>query len=575
MHVVPSGEITSVAHCIQQWARTRPDDLALLFLADGESETCRLSFGELNDQALHLSGRIIRAGLSGQPVLLPAQSGPDFVLAFCGCLYAGAISVPSPFYTRNRGQERIRAIVKDAGIATVIGGTKATKQLMEVIPSVTPLSLDDLDLEPTMLAAYDPRRPALLQYTSGSTSAPKGVIVSHQNLLANFAMLSEAFGVHPGSRVLTWLPLFHDMGLLANVLPALCWGVSCVVMPPLAFLQKPRRWLQAISRHGITISGGPNFAYELCVRRLGGRPFDGLDLSSWELAFCGAEPVRLSTMRSFAQTFAGVGFRESALYPAYGLAEATVFVSGGRVGDGVRTIPADAPVTRQLVSCGRPPQAGPVTIVDPDKCEPLPDGREGEVWVCGDHVAAGYWNNAAATASTFAPTLSRRRGPFLRTGDLGLKWNGELYITGRRKSLIIHRGINLHPEDIESTIGVCHPGFGTLGAVFSVEDKNEEQLVAVYEVLSNALAPSDMRTMIDKALDAVAQEHGVRLFDLVLMRPGTVPRTTSGKVQRDRCRTHYLTRELERFAYTSRNPSLGRYQTAAVDSPTTVASNTT
>jgi acyl-CoA synthetase (AMP-forming)/AMP-acid ligase II len=575
MRLAAKGETMSVAARIQQWARTRPHDLALLFLADGENETCRLSFGELDGQARHLSGRIMRAGLSGQPVLLPAQSGPDFVLAFCGCLYAGAISIPSPFHTRNRGLERIRAIVKDAGTATVIGSIKATEQLIDAIPGVSSLSLDNLQIEPAMLAACDPQRPALLQYTSGSTSAPKGVIVSHQNLVANIAMLSEAFGVHPGSRVLTWLPLFHDMGLLGNVLPALCCGVPCIVMPPLTFLQKPRRWLQAISHHGITISGGPNFAYELCVKRLGGGPFDGLDLSSWELAVCGAEPVRLSTMQRFARTFAGVGFRESALYPSYGLAEATVFVSGGRVGHGVRTIPADAPVTRQLVSCGRPPQAGPVTIVDPDKGEPLPDGREGEVWVCGDHVAAGYWNNEAATKSTFAATLSQGQGAFLRTGDLGLKWHGELYLTGRRKSLIIHRGINLHPEDIESTIGACHSGFGTMGAAFSIEAKDEEQLVAVYEVLSKALAPSDMQTMMDKALDAVARDHGVRLFDLVLMRPGTVPRTTSNKVQRDRCRTLYLSGELERLAYVSRHPSLGRFQTAAVHSPSPVASNTT
>jgi acyl-CoA synthetase (AMP-forming)/AMP-acid ligase II len=576
MHVVPRDEFTSVAASIRHWARNRPDDLALLFLADGENESARLSFGELDNRARHLSGRMIRAGLSGQPVLVPALSEPAFLSALCGCLYAGAIAVPSPFNLRNRGQERIRSIATDAGVTALIAGSHAAaERLMEIIPGISSLSIDDWESEPAMLVECDPQQPALLQYTSGSTSAPKGVVISHRNLVANIAMLGEAFGVHASSRMLTWLPLFHDMGLIGNVLPALYWGIPCVVMPPLSFLQKPRRWLEAITRHGITISGGPNFAYELCARRLGSGSLDRLDLSSWELAFCGAEPVRLSTMRRFAQAVAGAGFRGGALYPCYGLAEATVFVSGGRIGQGVRALPAEAPIARELVSCGRPPGVGSVTIVDPDTCEPLPDGSEGEVWVCGDHVAAGYWNNAAATASTFAATLSHQQGPFVRTGDLGLMWQNELYITGRRKSLIIHRGINLHPEDIESAIGSCHPGFGAMGAAFSIEANSEEQVVVVYEVLNNLLGVRGSQAMIDRALDAIAQEQGVRLFDLVLVRAGTVPRTTSGKVQRDRCRTLYLSGELARIAHDSQHPSLGRCQAEAALDPAPFASNST
>ncbi len=562
------GETTSLTARIRQWAITKPNDLAFVFLADGENETGHISFGELDDKARRLGGRMMRAGLSGQPVLLPAQNGPGFILGLCGCLYAGAIAVPIPIQVRNRGKERIRSIVRDAGIVAVLGtDPSAALHLTELIPGISSLSIDDLEDEPAFVAACDPQRPAVLQYTSGSTSAPKGVVITHRNLTANIVMLSEAFGVHSGSRVLTWLPLFHDMGLIGNVLPALHCGVPCVVMPPLTFLQKPRRWLEAIDRHRITISGAPNFAYELCVRRRGDGPLDRLDLSGWELALCGAEPVRVSTMQRFVEAFAGAGFREGALYPCYGLAEATVFVSGGRVGQGVKVLPADAPVARALVSCGRPPLAGPVTIVDPDSCEPVPDGCEGEIWVCGDHVAAGYWNDAAATAATFSATLPQCQGAFLRTGDLGLKWKGELYVTGRRKNLIIHRGINLHPEDIESTIGASHPGFGVIGAAFSIEAHDEEQVVVVYEVPLPVIRDLDMRTMVDNALDSVALEHGVRLFDLLLVRLGAVPRTTSGKVQRDRCRTLYLSGDLARVAHASHHPSLGRYQTAVAHNP--------
>jgi acyl-CoA synthetase (AMP-forming)/AMP-acid ligase II len=559
-HHMPHDENSSIVARLQQWGQSKPDDLALVFLTDGENETCRLTFGELNERAQKLSGRLIRAGLGGQPVLLLAQSDPEFILAMCGCLFAGAIAVPAPFPSRNRGQERIRAIVKDAGTVALIAGLAAKQTAEQIIPGIDSVSIGGPSVDAAAAVCCDPAMPALLQYTSGSIDEPKGVIVTHRNLVANIEMLSKAFGVHPDSRVLTWLPLFHDMGLIGNVLSALYCGVPCLVMPPLAFFQKPKRWLDAISRYRITISGGPNFAYELCVRRLEQQPLDKLDLSSWELAVCAAEPVRLSTMQRFARVFGPAGFAERALYPCYGLAEATVFVSGGNLGEGVRTAPADAPSAGVRVSCGRSPAGGTVTIVDPDRCEPMPDGAEGEIWVCGDHVAAGYWKNPAATMSTFGARLPNRQEAFLRTGDLGLKWWGEIYVTGRRKSLIIHRGVNLHPEDIEATIGSCHPGFGLMGAAFSIDKNDEEQVVVTYEVMNSSLGSRDSRQMIEKALSAVAEQHGVRLFDAVLVPPGALPRTTSGKIQRDSCRILYLSGELARRAYDSFHPSLGRYQ---------------
>jgi acyl-CoA synthetase (AMP-forming)/AMP-acid ligase II len=576
MNMTPMNEAKSVAASIQNWAHERPNDSAVVFLADGESESGRLTFGELDRRARLVSGRLIRAGLTGKPILLPAQSTPAFVLALCGCLYAGAIAVPAPFHARNRGNERLRSIVRDANIDIVIGDTDAaTKRLLETIPEISSLSLDDLERETAAIAEYDPQSPAVLQYTSGSTGAPKGVIISHRNLTANITMLGSAFCFQPMSRILTWAPLFHDMGLMANLLAALHWGLLCVVMPPFAFLQKPRRWLEAISRYRITVSGAPNFAYELCARRIGSDTVEQLDLSAWALAYCGAEPVRLSTMRRFAQAFAAAGFRELALYPGYGLAEATVFVSGGVVGEGVRVLPSDAPVPGQLVSCGRPAKGGSVVIVEPESREPVPDGYEGEVWVSGDHVAKGYWNNAAATAAAFDAKISGREEAFLRTGDLGFIWNGELYITGRCKNLIIYRGINLHPEDIEATVGACHPGWGAMGAAVSIECDGEERLVVVYEVLNNQLEEAESRAMIDEALNAVAAEYAVRLFDLVLVRRGTLPRTTSGKVQRDRCRTLYLSGELAGTIQRSPHPSLRRFQSSLAGSlPSDISEST-
>jgi acyl-CoA synthetase (AMP-forming)/AMP-acid ligase II len=556
------GESGSVAAKIRHWARIRPDELALSFLADGENESNRLTYAELDDKARRLSGRLIRSGLSAKTVLLPADSSSEFIVAVCGCLYAGAVAVPSPHRLRNRGEDRIRTIIRDAEIAAMIDlGSAPADRLPEFVSEIPSLDLNDLEAEPGLLGGSSPHAPALLQYTSGSTSAPKGVVISHHNLAANIAMLSNALGVQAHSRVLTWLPLFHDMGLVGNALAALYCGVPCTVMPPLKFLQKPLRWLKAVSRFQITISGGPNFAYELCVRRAGGEPRDGLDLSSWECAVCGGEPVRASTMRSFVETFAGVGFRKTALCPSYGLAEATVFVSGGHADEGMKMALAQGSASQEIVSCGRIAPAGTVEIVDPGTHALLEDGAEGEVWVSGDHVGAGYWNKPAETAASFAAKLSNGRGKFLRTGDLGFKHKDELYITGRCKSLIIYRGSKLHPEDIEGTVGACHPDLGVAGAAFAINCDGEEQVVVAYEVVASAASAPQFESMIDQILQAVAQQYGLRLFDVVLMRSGTLPRTSSGKVQRDRCRALYLSRQLPGIEQSFSHISLRNHQT--------------
>jgi acyl-CoA synthetase (AMP-forming)/AMP-acid ligase II len=574
MQIVAYDPATSFSAKLQHWACVKPNESALLFLSADTNETGRLSFAELNQEARRLSGRMIRAGLSGKPVLLPAQSVAEFVLAVCGCIHAGAIAVPCPFQNRNRGQARVQSIARDAGIAAMMAIGEATdERLAEIASGVPVMSLRNLASEEAITDSQDPHAPVLLQYTSGSTGAPKGVIVTNRNLSANIAMLRQAFGVRPESRVLTWLPLFHDMGLIGNVLAALYCGVPCTVMPPQAFLQKPLRWLEAIGRYGITISGAPNFAYELCVRRLGNGPVDRLDLSTWKLAVCAAEPVRLSTMRRFTDAFARYGFSERALYPCYGLAEATVFACGGYAGQGVRTLAAADPSARDLVSCGHESPGTLLRIVDPDTCAAVPDGSEGEIWLRGDHVAAGYWNNPAATGATFRAMVADCPDKYLRTGDLGMMRNGELYFTGRRKDLIVYRGTNLHPEDIEATIGASDGAFGIAGVAFAIEMNEEEQVVAAYEIHNAAPGKPRSDAMIESALKAVAQDHGLRLFDLVLLRAGALPRTTSGKVRRDECRRLYLSGDLARGAYDAQHPSLGRYQISSRDAFVTTLSN--
>ncbi|HKS60658.1 MAG TPA: AMP-binding protein, partial [Xanthobacteraceae bacterium] len=351
-------------------------------------------------------------------------------------------------------------------------------------------------------------------------------------------MLRAGFGVHDGSVFLTWLPLFHDMGLIANLLVALHCGVPCILMPPIAFYQRPQRWLAAIARYCATISGAPNFGYDLCLRRAHRMDLSGIDLSHWEVAFCGAELVRASTMCGFAERFAPAGFRAAALYPCYGLAEATVFVAGGERLGGVTT--ARSPDGTEAVSCGRAAAGSELLIVDPDAATALPDHRVGEVWVAGAHVAAGYWEKPDLSAQTFQARLhGTSERAYLRTGDLGWLSDGELYFAGRLKDLIVLHGENIHPEDIEATAARAHPAFSGINAAFSLDAGRDDEIVVVQELERSAAGGIDLAHALALLTQAIAREHGIHLHDALIVRPGAVPRTTSGKVQRKLCRDRY------------------------------------
>ncbi|MBV9633133.1 MAG: fatty acyl-AMP ligase [Methylobacteriaceae bacterium] len=573
-HVLQTSYSGTLADRLDMWVGLQPEKPALVYLDDGECETDRWSFAALRREARKVAGLLRTIGAAGRPVLLVFPPGLAFVAALYGCLNAGAIAVPVPSLGGKRGSTRLAAIAQDArpvaALTTAAMIARGAMKHVDALRAVSVIATDGLE-DPVDFErhAVAPDSVALLQYTSGSTSEPKGVAVTHSALMANLEMLRAAQQVDHNSVYVSWLPLFHDMGLLGVVLEALFAGAMTVLMPPLAFLQRPARWLAAIDRYRATISGGPNFAFDLCARRHNPDTWPRFDLSSWQVAFCAAEPVRAETLHRFAATFSAHGFRAAALYPAYGLAEASVFVSGGEVGAGVKTmLPLEqahvaeaAPgLERRVVSCGRGWHDETILIVDPDSRRERCEGETGEIWISGRNVAAGYWNRPAATLETFGARLPDRQGrAFLRTGDLGFVSDGELYVVGRMKDLLIVNGTSLHPQDVEDAIAASHPAFAARGAAFGIDHDRGEQVVAAHEIARSALS-EDLSPALAAAFAAVGHETGVRLFDLVLVRPGGIPLTTSGKVRRSKCRELYTSDRLPIVTPTSDHPWLGKYR---------------
>ncbi|HEV7787209.1 MAG TPA: fatty acyl-AMP ligase, partial [Thermoanaerobaculia bacterium] len=481
----------SFVDVVRERAGRLGERLAFTFLADGEEPVEQLTYAGLDRRARSVGADLQRLGAAGERVLLLFPPGLDFIAAFLGCLYAGAVAVPAYPPSPGRGTGRLRSLLEDARprLALTVSSMldRVERELSEVAEPPPVRAIDTLPPGPPGSAedwrppAVDPSTLAFLQYTSGSTSTPKGVRITHGNLLANERAIQRAFGQSEESVVVGWLPLYHDMGLIGNVLQPIWCGGSCVLMSPLAFLQKPSRWLAAVSRFRATTSGGPDFAYALSVRKVPPAERAGLDLSSWRVAFNGAEPVRAATLDAFASVFEPCGFRRQAFYPCYGLAEATLFVSGGDPD----IEPNIAPRVRveegkPRVGCGRAWPGERLAIADPETGRRAPAGREGEIWVAGPSVADGYWNRPEETARTFGARLAETgEGPFLRTGDLGLLGSdGELFVTGRLKDLIVVRGRNLYPHDLERTAEESHPALRSGGAAaFSVEADGEERLV--------------------------------------------------------------------------------------------------
>ncbi|MEO1743807.1 MAG: AMP-binding protein [Cyanobacteria bacterium J06629_9] len=591
-----------ITRILQDRALHQPSRVACEFLVGGftadsatNMEACEnarawnkavLTYADLDKQAraiafrLHLNlGDVAISGQVPAPrILLAFPPGLAFVAALFGCWYAGVIAVPVQPARRHQGADRWRHVFNDVQPAGVL---TCEEKLAEVKQIVISQKADDKSV---FVAAADCTNEralfgrdfmpmgvasdalALLQYTSGSTGHPKGVMVSHANLMQNLATIHQRFGHNADSRGVIWLPPHHDMGLIGGILQPVYSGFPVTLMSPELFLRQPIRWLRAISDFRATTSGGPNFAYEYCLQKTTPEQRQGLDLSSWHVAFTGAEPVRAKTLGEFSQTFSRYGFRSTAFYPCYGLAESTLFVAGGdkdrpptvrtldraALGKG-RTVAESAGGAIKVVSCGKPAEA--LAVVDPETRQLCQDDQIGEIWLSGPSVAQGYWKNCSATEDTFEAFLADGNGPYLRTGDLGFCDGQQLYVTGRLKDLIVIRGQNHYPQDIEQTVSQSHPALRNVSAAFSTEQKGEEQLVVFQEIKRQSMRSLDPAAIFTAVRAAVSQHHGLQIHSLCLLKPGQIPQTTSGKIQRHVCRTAFEGQSIEPIAqWTSEKP---------------------
>jgi acyl-CoA synthetase (AMP-forming)/AMP-acid ligase II/acyl carrier protein len=562
----------NLVELLRRRALNQPEQTAYKFLFDGEAVGPSLTYAALDRRVRAVAAHLQELNATGERVLLLYPPGLDYIVAYFGCLYAGAIAVLAYAPRQNRHLKRVQAIAADARArfalttktllsksATVLDSQSGMVQVHLIASDCIPQELADEWVEMKILS------PALahLQYTSGSTATPKGVMVTHGNLMHNSEYIAQGFDHSSKSVSLTWLPHFHDMGLLDGIIQPLYNGFPAFLMAPTTFLQQPYLWLQAISRFGVTHSGGPNFAYDLCVRSISDEQLATLDLTSWRVAYNGAEPVRSESLERFADRFASCGFRRSTFYPAYGLAEATLKVTGGSCSREPVLLVTQADALKQnrvvsakfnkrgtttLVGVGRPSLGTTVRIVNPEtftKCLP---GQIGEIWTAGPSVARGYWNRHEDTERTFHAYLAdNREGPFLRTGDLGFIKDGELYITGRLKDLIIIRGFNHYPHDIELTVDRSNRFLRAGGgAAFSIDVEGEERLVVVQEL--GRRQPPDIAGVIADIRRAIAEQHEMQAYAVVLVGLGSVPKTSSGKIQRRACRAAFLAGELDVIA---------------------------
>jgi acyl-CoA synthetase (AMP-forming)/AMP-acid ligase II/alkylation response protein AidB-like acyl-CoA dehydrogenase/acyl carrier protein len=545
-----------------------------VFLNDGEREEIALTFAELQTAVLVAAQRLSEYARPGDRVLLFYPSGLDFIVAFLGCLCSGVVAVPVSVPNRKRGLEIVAAIAADSGATCILSVGALLSRYEEdfaadaglsKLPRVDTASWSSAGAHEALAAARvsvpSMEAPALLQYTSGSTGTPRGVIVTHGNLADNHAQQQRSMRNDEHAVIVSWLPMFHDMGL-GTVLQALWAGAQCVLMSPSAFLQKPVRWLQAISRYRATRSGGPDFAFDLCARSVAEDDRKSLDLSSWAYAYNGSEPVRAATFTRFHEVFAPCGFRWDAFHALYGLAEATLFVTGEALDKGpslrrfsrqslekrvARLDPSDN--GQPLVACGLTWLTGRVLVVDPETLIECPTGHIGEIWVGGPSVAAGYWGKDVETRETFQAHTASGQGPFLRTGDLGFLHDEGLFVTGRSKDLIIVRGRNHYPQDIEDTVSNCHPALEPQRcAAFSVDSEDGESLVVAQEVKRSALRSVDPEDVFRAIRKSVSDHHGLYAAAIVLLRPLALPRTTSGKIRRKACRDAFLSQSLPEVA---------------------------
>ncbi len=528
---------------------------AVSFLPDGDEEAETLTYAALDARARAIAVHLRREAAPGDRVLLLQPPGLAFVASFFGCLYAGVVAIAAYPPRNARHLPRIDAILADAQVRMILTTSEARAKiepwLGERAGAYTLRCSDTMDAsaaEAWTPPALTADTVALLQYSSGSTGRPRGVVITHGNIMANAAMIRHRFGYHDQSTFVSWLPIYHDMGLIGNLLQPLYLGTSTVLMSPVSFLQRPVRWLAAISRTRARTTGAPNFAFDLCARVVTAEQKATLDLSCLELIYSGSEPIDARALDRFAAAFAGCGLRREALYACYGMAESTLLATGGTAGAGPRIVEFDADSLAahrpapagegararvRLVSCGTSVAGQELRIVDPVTLAPLAEPAVGEIWLRGAHIAPAYWGKPDVTQEIMRATLADGTGPWLRTGDLGFLREGELYVTGRIKDVIIIRGKNHYPQDIERTVELSHPALqaGACSA-FALTVDGTERLGLAVEVQRTALKSLAGDEVVAAIRRAVMEEHELTVQAIALLRPVTLPKTSSGKLQR-------------------------------------------
>ena len=573
---------TSIPGVLRERASLQPNDPAFTYLDydhDWDGVATTLSWSQLYRRVANLGAHLRQHGSTGDRALILAPQGLDYVLGFLGAIEAGFVAVPLSTPYGGAHDERTASVLADTSPAVVITSSAVIDNVTESVrpqpgqPAPAIVEVDRLDLETRAKPTGPrPRRTGgdqsdfiYLQYTSGSTRTPAGVMVTNRNVFANFEQIMSDFfiaegGVPPADlSVVSWLPLYHDMGLLIGVLMPILAGRPTIMSSPAGFLQRPARWMHMMAQDGCTISAGPNFAYELAVRKISNEDMEGFDLGGVHTILNGSERVQPATLKRFADRFAAFNFNAKAILPSYGMAEATVYIASRRLKEGEpprisyfdpEKLPegqasrCDDTTGTPLVSYGATASMD-VRIVDPDTGRERLPGTVGEIWVHGENVAVGYWHKPAETETTFGgrivePTEGTPEGPWLRTGDSGFFCDGELFIIARIKDLLIVYGRNHSPDDIEATIQEVTAG---RCAAIAVPDKGMEKLVAIIELKKRGDSDDEvaerLRQVKSEVRAAISQAHGLTVADLVLVAPGSIPITTSGKIRRAQCVEFY------------------------------------
>jgi len=546
-----------------------PDNNSYIFLRDGENDEDIVTWKQLYDESLKVAAQLQRQKTKGERVILFFPPGTAFIKALYGCFLSNAIAVPAYPPRKNRSLDRIKALVNDSGAKFILSTTEIFNSCERSFSDVTELKdqawiLTDT-IEPEVAGFHEIKIKAddiaLLQYTSGSTGMPKGVMVTHINIIRNLEFIRQSFQLSPQSVSVSWLPSFHDMGLIDATIGAVYNGYTAVLMPSVSFIQKPLRWLKAITKYKGTHGGAPNFAFDLCVNEVSETEREGIDLSSMTTLYCGAEPIRKDTFEKFIKAYSPYGLTREAMYPCYGMAETTLIISGIEAGTGpkylnisasafeenkVRVLTEDTADSKYLVGVGHPWIDTRVKIVNPETLKECNESETGEIWVNGSIVTAGYWNSPESTENSFHAKLDNEETHYFRTGDLGFFHDNELYITGRLKDMIILQGKNYYPHDIEDVAEKSHTALRSCcSAAFSVEIDNSEKLVIVAEVERTAIRNLNVEEVCSAIRQKIFEEFEQSVYAIQLLRTASILKTSSGKIQRKACRTAFLNKTLE------------------------------